>query len=597
MAAESPSSGVTLIDRAVSLIRKAELKNVPRQKIKSFLKRKKLTADQITQAFEKYVMVENLVECDFLQRPLGFSVVMDAMGKNAVVSSIQQESLKKNGLTKGSRLMKINDLHVEHMKHQDIIDIILDHKCPFTMTFRKRKHPKRGSLFHKVDRPTRSIPAQKSSRESIIVNKNKKQRNSGSKPKLFKAVGSRGSQVVQRGKYSSSSNLIHANNIQTFEDTKLDQQKAEYMQALAAMTANLAKSGSFEQDKNLSHLSKRTKELLSAKASGKEEELAEGDEFFGQMVGLWKAEKSGSGRRSRHDHERSSEISTQKFYVREAKKQILGSEFEIKGRSRALSTPVYSTDALSEMRKGCSLLKYGSKLASKPKFRYFQLSKNNAELIWFSDKKKSEDSRILISDIVEIRQNEQHEKKQKEEFVTSNSFTIIYRDGQQLRLTAKNDTESYIWTSGLAYLHEKAQKNVPLNTITHIEIDKRPGLDLHRRQSLANLLEKKTAGGIHKQQTKEKLTVELKRVTKKHKELVELAGSPSLAKKELEEEMSSSMEILEDLNNRLKSIEGQLEDPDFFDPDIIKTDTWNISIDLVALRCKLNVLAAQPVAL
>ena len=51
---ESPGSPPRAVERAISLIRKAEVKSVPRAKIKDFLKRKALTDAQIEQAYEKF---------------------------------------------------------------------------------------------------------------------------------------------------------------------------------------------------------------------------------------------------------------------------------------------------------------------------------------------------------------------------------------------------------------------------------------------------------------------------------------------------------------------------------------------------------------
>merc|ERR1719204_2976569 len=158
-------------------------------------------------------------------------------------------------------------------------------------------------------------------------------------------------------------------------------------------------------------------------------------------------------------------------------------------RAASASTPVYSTDAIIELHKGSALMKYGKR--GQPKFRMFQLSKNNERLIWFSDKKKPEDTQIKIEDMVRIETDKLHDTRTNEE-LKQTSFSNEQLFCQELKLTAKNVTEAYLWTEGLKELIKKNEAGEALHTIKHIALEKRPGLDLHRRQSLANLMEKRT---------------------------------------------------------------------------------------------------------
>merc|ERR1719461_394085 len=139
-------------------------------------------------------------------------------------------------------------------------------------------------------------------------------------------------------------------------------------------------------------------------------------------------------------------------------------------RAPSASTPVYSTDALVELHKGSALMKYGRR--GQPKFRIFQLSKDNTRLIWFSDKKKPEDTQIAIEDMIRVEKNKLHDSRTNEE-LKQTSFSIIYGDDEELRLTAKNVTEAYLWTNGLSHLIERKAAGEALHAIKHILLEKR----------------------------------------------------------------------------------------------------------------------------
>eukprot|EP00494_Astrolonche_serrata_P032517 UN32786 len=170
-------------------------------------------------------------------------------------------------------------------------------------------------------------------------------------------------------------------------------------------------------------------------------------------------------------------------------------------RNRGVSaSPRYSNDALKEMRKGTSLLKYGAR--GKPKFRFFQLTKDNSALKWFSDKKKLHDTTINIKDISKIAEHSEHEKNKKEGFqeMAESSFTIDYKHNKkecQLRLTCKNDEEYTIWAKGLMILHKWVQDGNDPSKKKDIFIkdDKESKLkSKKRRETLAKALGRSASG-------------------------------------------------------------------------------------------------------
>lgn len=624
------------VERAISLIRKAEVKSVPRTKIKDFLKRKNLTEDQIATAYEKFFDIENLVEHCFEARPLGFSVVMDPQGKNAVVSSIQNEALETEfGLERLSRIVKVNDRWVEHKKHQDIIDYILDRECPITFSFRKRVHKRRGSLFKKVQRPSRSQPAQKS-RGSMVVN------NSG--PKLTK---SRGSTSNVLGPDKKASNLFNPNSMDKWSNDAMDSEAKEMKAMLAALTMQNSDltHDKMADDEHLVNLSSRTKNVLHAKSTGTMDNMTEAEkqelgEFGKDMFDLWGSMdglEAGGG-------EMDEEGAVNAYVIEQAQKMRMGTSrsaidlddaetpaspgglnVPAGGRMRAASSPVYSTDALVELHKGSALMKYGRR--GSPKFRMFQLSKDNKLLIWFSEKKDASQTRIPIDDMVRIEKNQQHDSRADPE-LRATSFTIVYNEDNEstLKLTAKNATEAYLWTEGLKKLIEKKNNNEPLQSIKHLILDKQPGLDLHRRQSLANLMEKRTgaAGSAMRDKSVKKIRRELKNIRKnyekaitstKSKKFEEAFSSPeiigvdggvikTLDQHNKELERAAIDEVLESIVNRLTSLDQQVDGlngmhEEMFDGSLqqIKADAWNCSVDLVALQSKIKVLMANPVIL
>jgi len=638
---KSSSSGSPprAVERAISLIRKAEVKSVPRSKIKDFLKRKALTDPQIEQAYEKFFDIENLVEHTFEAKPLGFSVVMDPQGKNAVVSSIQNEELESQyGLERLSRIVKVNDRWVEHKKHQDIIDYILDRKCPITFSFRKRVHKRRGSLFKKVSRPSRSQKAQRS-RGSIIAEPGK------APPKLNKSRGS----AVNLLDNDKKPNNFNANNINQWSDDDINKEQREMMAQIAALAMKNTDltHEKMAEDPNLQNLSTKMKTVLNAKSTGNFDALTDSEkqdlgEFGKEMFDLWTSMDDvdvGGGTVDEQD-EAAAYVIEQANKLRQAAQESSanllsdddatsprGSLAIPAGRMRAASSPVYSTDALVELHKGCALMKYGRR--GSPKFRIFQLSKDNKYVMWFSDKKDPEQTRIPLEEMIRIEKNQLHDSRSDDE-LRQTSFSIVYNEEneQKLRLTAKNATEAYLWTEGLKKLIERKDNNEPLNAIKHLILNKQPGLDLHRRQSLANLMEKRTgaAGANMRDKSVKKIRRELKAIRKNYEkcnattvskkfdkvfESPEILGVDGGVIKTLDQhnkelEKKNILDVLENIRGRLDSLDQQVEQldgmhEDMFDGSLqsIKADAWNCSVDLVALQSKIKVLisSANPVIL
>jgi len=72
------------------------------------------------------------------KKPLGFSIVMDTTGKNAYVSSIQNEANRKKGLKLAAQIVAINGDNQRDRKHTDILQSIKSAKLPITLKFQPR---------------------------------------------------------------------------------------------------------------------------------------------------------------------------------------------------------------------------------------------------------------------------------------------------------------------------------------------------------------------------------------------------------------------------------------------------------------------------
>jgi len=72
------------------------------------------------------------------KKPLGFSIVMDTTGKNAYVSSIQNNLNVSKGLKLAAQIIEINGKNQKDKKHADILTAIKGAKLPITLKFQPR---------------------------------------------------------------------------------------------------------------------------------------------------------------------------------------------------------------------------------------------------------------------------------------------------------------------------------------------------------------------------------------------------------------------------------------------------------------------------
>eukprot|EP01084_Bolivina_argentea_P148689 259915_1 len=74
----------------------------------------------------------------YTNRPLGFSVIMDVNGNNAIIATIQDTNNYKSGMKIASRIIAINNQNVSGVTHKDILTALFLTKLPFYIIFQKR---------------------------------------------------------------------------------------------------------------------------------------------------------------------------------------------------------------------------------------------------------------------------------------------------------------------------------------------------------------------------------------------------------------------------------------------------------------------------
>jgi len=75
------------------------------------------------------------IVCEFSSRPFGFSVWPNEKGENAIVTMVGGQSAREKGVKIGYCVYKVNDKIVFNGRHNDILGILRNLKCPIKLTF------------------------------------------------------------------------------------------------------------------------------------------------------------------------------------------------------------------------------------------------------------------------------------------------------------------------------------------------------------------------------------------------------------------------------------------------------------------------------
>ncbi|ETO00745.1 Ran GTPase binding protein, partial [Reticulomyxa filosa] len=137
-------------------------------------------------------------------------------------------------------------------------------------------------------------------------------------------------------------------------------------------------------------------------------------------------------------------------------------------------------------------------------YRTFRLSDDHKYLIWFSQKKDKENTRIPIKDIVEIKIGKESDvvRRSKAEDIHETSFTVVYgKDAKQLNVTAKSPKEAFVWAQGLKILSDAAKRGTNVSDLTTLSVEQNDGskgrtnsvvisMEHVRNQSVMNMFQK-----------------------------------------------------------------------------------------------------------
>lgn len=252
----------------------------------------------------------------------------------------------------------------------------------------------------------------------------------------------------------------------------------------------------------------------------------------------------------------------------------------------------------------------------------FQLSADHKYLVWYSQKKSAEETRIRIKDIKKISIGSESKvvQKTKKKDLHETSFTIFYgkpdstkKMWKHLTVTAKNDKEAFVWAQGLKILSDASKNGEHLRTLSTSQMGPSPqkndndandskkghqreesviiSIDKLQKQSVLNLFSKSsqsTASSLMKQHNKHK--TQLQKcvdfvMTKTNYRAIANAGQFDKIKSKLE-----------NLDGRLRDVKARLTKSDVESSDLsaVKADLYSCAADLDALKQKLTAIVRRP---
>lgn len=708
--------------RILSLIKKAETKRVAKRKIITFLKKKGVSEAKIIEAYSSYYKEEGLYEITFNQRPLGFSVIMDTRGKNAIVSSIQDETNEQLGMKIASRVYEINGKRVDDMKHKDILKLMAQQPAPFYVVF-KESRKKNGKVEKHKKRIEKGLQWRAEDDDDMdeLAEDESDSESSGSSGYDSDDFDAHVHQHYQRKQKSGAlkkkkhkaadTSLFKPHEIDQWDDNQLVDEQAAMLKQLSALMMDA-----------VSHADLKNHDPNRADDAGGSTDLTGVDGMTHKRANTLKAmvdmtaspeNMSAVGHKVRASIDRTRKdslsvgdlqsVDVDAEYDPEIFKYL--SELVMGGQERKPShvplTPSTSRlmkdlfvdaagdedislnlpdfggghnaansssggfpnanfgamgggmhkaqysgsasqssvshldgdnkeddeDVIESLEQGATLLKYGK--YGKPKFKMFHLSRDHKYLVWFSQKKSSEETRIRIKEIRKIAIGSESKvvEKTKKADVHETSFTIFYgkanneKHWKSLTVTAKNEKEAFVWAQGLKILSDASKQGKHIRTLSKNVLPSKNGasateatdpndplgrrkhfaktqsviisMDKLQSKSVMNLFSKSsaaTATSLLKQQTKHKQQLQ-KCVdfvmTKANYRAIAAAGQFDKVKLKLE-----------DLDNRLRDTKTKLTTNDASDLNsdlsAVKAELYSCAADLDALKQKLTAIVRRP---
>jgi len=712
--------------RILSLIKKAETKRVAKRKIITFLKKKGVSESKIIEAYSSYYKEEGLYEITFNQRPLGFSVIMDTRGKNAIVSSIQDETNGQLGMKIASRVYEINGKRVDDMKHKEILKLMAQQPTPFYVVFKesRKKNSKVEKRKQKIEKGLKFLAEDDDEIDALAEDESDSE-SSGSSGYDSDDFDAHVHQHYQRKQKSGAmkkqkhattdTSLFKPHELDQWNDNQLADEQAAMLKQLSALMMDAVSHADLKNhDPNyasdaggstdltgvdgMTHKRANTlKAMVDMTASPenmsavghkvrasmdrtRKESLSVGDlqsldidTEYDPEIFKYLSELVTGGQERKPSHvpltPSTSRLMKDLFVDAAGDEDISlnlpdfggghnaansssGGGFPnanfaaMGGGGGGMHKQQYSgsvsqssvshldgdnkeddEDVIESLEQGATLLKYGK--YGKPKFKMFHLSRDHKYLVWFSQKKSSEETRIRIKEIRKIAIGSESKvvEKTKKADVHETSFTIFYgkanneKHWKSLTVTAKNEKEAFVWAQGLKILSDASKQGKHIRTLSKNVLPSKsepaspdendPNDPLGRRKhfaktqsviismdklqskSVMNLFSKSsaaTATSLLKQQAKHKQQLQ-KCVdfvmTKANYRAIAAAGQFDKVKLKLE-----------DLDNRLRDTKTKLTTNDASDltSDLsaVKAELYSCAADLDALKQKLTAIVRRP---
>jgi len=249
-------------------------------------------------------------------------------------------------------------------------------------------------------------------------------------------------------------------------------------------------------------------------------------------------------------------------------------------------------DALPELKRGTSLLKYGH--YGYPHFRQFNLSEDNSKLVWFSTSKTMDKTSIDIKDITEVITGQHTKEFRRFEWnkLAPASFSIIYDHGTKaLNLVAKSIDEMKFWVEALRKLRELARKGENLQQISKLEIP----IEFHDRNRPQS---RKTSGTttVKNDTIKKPIDPFMKQVLfnelaslKKLYEEVALESLNSIAR--ASSEYPSIQRTLSELEERIEELNDEVSHSG--NAKLVENGIWRTKVDAETLKDKIRVVIKE----
>jgi len=701
--------------RILSLIKKAETKRVAKRKIITFLKKKGVSESKIIEAYSQYYKEEGLYEITFNQRPLGFSVIMDTRGKNAIVSSVQDETNGKLGMKIASRVYEINGKRVDDMKHKEILKLMAQQPTPFYVVF-KESRKKNSKLKKRQQRIEKGLQWRAEDDDDIDElagdSESSGSDSSGYDSDDFDAhvdqhyrrkqkSGALAKKKKRKKGHNAGSSLFKPHEMDEWDDNQLVDEQAAMLKQLSALMMDAVshadlKNHSGDADAGgaavelkgvdgMTHKRANTlkamvdmtaspdsavghqvKESMRKVSVGDLAQSLDIESEYDPEIFKYLSELVTGGQERKPSHvpltPSTSRLMRDLFVDAAGDEDISLNLPDSFGAHAANSSsgshgfpnanfaamggghkPQYSgsmsqassvsdlkekdddkddEDVIESLEQGATLLKYGK--YGKPKFKMFHLTPDHKYLVWFSQKKSSEETRIRIKEIRKIAIGSESKvvEKTKKKDVQETSFTIFYgkanneKHWKSLTVTAKNPKEAFVWAQGLKILSDASKQGKHIRTLSKNVLPANasatasdPSDPLGRRKhfaktesviismdqlqskSVMNLFSKSsaaTATSLLKQHAKHKQQLQ-KCVdfvmTKANYRAIAAAGQFDKVKLKLE-----------DLDNRLRDTKTKLTTNDDLASDLsaVKAELYSCAADLDALKQKLTAIVRRP---